>query len=68
MVRFKDKKGSRITNDFQKKKKKKKREKKKTKKKKKKKIDESNCKPNKAWIKTWVDEGSQFYNRSIKPC
>ena len=55
MVRFKDKKGSRITNDFQKKKKKKK-------------IDESNCKPNKAWIKTWVDEGSQFYNRSIKPC
>ena len=57
MVRFKDKKGSRITNDFQKKKKKKK-----------KKIDESNCKPNKTWIKTWVDEGSQFYNRSIKPC
>ena len=42
MVRFKDKKGSRITNDFKKKKKKKK----------KKKIDESNCKPNKTWIKT----------------
>ena len=41
MVRFKDKKGSRITNDFQKKKKKKK-----------KKIDESNCKTNKTWIKT----------------
>ena len=38
MVRFKDKKGSRITNDFQKKIKKK--------------IDESNCKPNKTWIKT----------------
>ena len=25
-------------------------------------LDESNCKPN----KIWVDEGSEFYNRSLK--
>ena len=25
-------------------------------------LDESNCKPN----KIWVDQGSEFYNRSIK--
>ena len=27
-------------------------------------LDESNCKPN----KTWVDNGSKFYNRSMKSC
>ena len=26
-------------------------------------LDESNCKPNKIWL----DKGSEFYNRSMKP-
>ena len=44
VVPLKDKKGTTITNAFQKI------------------LDQSNRKPN----KTWVDKGSEFYNRSIK--
>ena len=44
VVLLKDKRGTTITNAFQKI------------------LDESNRKPN----KIWVDEGSEFYNRSMK--